>query len=165
MKIVNVKITELKPNKQNPRQIKEADYLRLKESIEKFGLLDPIIVNEHPKRKNVVIGGHQRLRVARDLGHTTVPVIYTALTLAMEKELNLRLNKNGGEWDKDALANYFDLEDLIYVGFKHTDLGLNIDKIDLPKEKPVDLSDIEEKEVCKCTRCEECAHNCSLCNI
>jgi hypothetical protein len=144
MKIVNVPIKELKPNKQNPRQIKEADYLRLKESIEKFGLIDPIIVNSNKKRKNVVIGGHMRLRVASELAYATVPVIYLDLTLPKEKELNLRLNKNGGEWDKDALANYFELEDLIDIGFKHVELGLNIDKIDLPKE--VDLLDEEEAE-------------------
>ena len=44
-------------------------------------------------------------------------------------ELNIRLNKSGGDWDFDLLSN-FEIEELKEWGFKEIELGLNIDKID-----------------------------------
>ena len=46
-----------------------------------------------------------------------------------ERELNIRLNKNSGEFDMDILANEFDIDELVDWGFKHIDLDVNIDKI------------------------------------
>ena len=43
--------------------------------------------------------------------------------------MNIRLNKNTGEFDIDILANEFDIDNLVDWGFKHIDLGLNVDKI------------------------------------
>ncbi len=57
MHITSVKISKLKPALYNPRQITNKQYNDLKESITKFGLVDPIIVN----KDMTVIGGHQRL--------------------------------------------------------------------------------------------------------
>ena len=59
MKIELIKINKLKPAEYNPRQITTKQYNDLKESIEKFDLVDPIIVN----KDMTVIGGHQRLKV------------------------------------------------------------------------------------------------------
>jgi len=66
----------------------------LMESIRQYGLVDPIIVNSLPERKNVVIGGHFRLESAKALAIKEVPVLYLSLSLEREKELNLRLNQN-----------------------------------------------------------------------
>lgn len=98
---------------------KQADDLT--ESIRTFGMVDPIIVNRNPARENVVIGGHQRLRVAMAEGLGSVPVVYLDLTEEQERELNLRLNNNQGQWDWDALAN-FDQALLEKVGFDSADL-------------------------------------------
>jgi ParB-like chromosome segregation protein Spo0J len=65
MEIVQVKIEELKPATYNPRKWSDKAVADLKESIKKFGIVDPIIANGAPKRKNIVIGGHFRLMVAR----------------------------------------------------------------------------------------------------
>lgn len=60
--VVNI----LKPATYNPRRWDKSAKLQLKQSIKKFGMVDPIIVNNAPKRKNIVIGGHFRLEVAKD---------------------------------------------------------------------------------------------------
>lgn len=121
MQVVQVKVGLLKPADYNPRQMTEKQAKDLTESIRLFGLVDPIIVNSHKGRQNVVIGGHQRLQVALSEGFQTVPVVYVDLEPKRERELNLRLNKNLGEWDWDALAN-FDKEVLQSVGFDSADL-------------------------------------------
>lgn len=122
MQIVTVSISDLIPAEYNPRQLTAEQHRQLRESIERFGLVDPIIVNDHEDRKNIVIGGHQRLHVAKELGFTEVPVVYLNLEEPLERELNLRLNKNTGEWNMDMLANHFDEQLLIDVGFSDIEL-------------------------------------------
>ena len=105
IKITIVHMKELKGADYNPRKWDDAAVDNLKASILKFGVVDPVIVNSAPKRKNVVIGGHFRLHVLKQIGWTAVPVVYVNVPdLAAEKELNLRLNKNAGEWDYALLA-------------------------------------------------------------
>ena len=106
MNIVYVPIGDLRLSEYNPRQMTEKQAADLEASIRKFGLVDPLIVNRHPERKNVVIGGHQRLKVARACGIDTVPVVYVELDEGQEKELNLRLNKNTGEWDLECAGSF-----------------------------------------------------------
>jgi ParB-like chromosome segregation protein Spo0J len=60
----------------------------------------------------------------------TIPCVMLDLSKEEERELNIRLNKNTGEFDMDILANEFDIDELTDWGFKHIDLDLNIDKID-----------------------------------
>ena len=125
MKIEKVKISELKQAEYNPRRMTKKQYEDLKASLEKFGLVDPIIINSD----NTVIGGHQRLKIVRELGASEVPTVRVNLSKEDEKELNIRLNKNTGEFDLDILANNFDMEELKDWGFKDIELGFNIDKI------------------------------------
>ena len=129
MKITLVNINSLNPAEYNPRQISNKQYEDLKASMEKFGCVDPIIININPERLNVVIGCHQRLRILRELGAEKVPTVSVNLSEEDERELNVRLNKSGGEWDMDILANEFDIVDLKEWGFKDIELGFNIDKI------------------------------------
>jgi len=129
MKITLVNINSLNPAEYNPRQISNKQYEDLKASMEKFGCVDPIIININPDRQNVVVGGHQRLRILRELGAEKVPTVSVNLSEKDERELNVRLNKSGGEWDMDILANEFDVVDLKEWGFKDIELGFNIDKI------------------------------------
>ena len=46
------------------------------------------------------------------------------------EELNIRLNKNTGNWDFDALANRFEVPDLLEWGFDERELQLAIPIID-----------------------------------
>lgn len=122
IQITQVSITELNPAAYNPRKHDKQSADQLKESITKFGLVDPIIVNEAPERKNIVIGGHFRLEVAKEMGFETIPVVYVNIPdIEKEKELNLRLNKNTGEWDWNLLAD-FDSTFLDSVGFTSEEL-------------------------------------------
>ena len=107
----------------NPRQLTKEQYRNLRDSIERFGFVDPVIINKHPERENIVIGGHQRIRIAEDMGMEKVPCVELNLSLDKERELNVRLNRNVGEWDWDALANYFDVGELAEWGFKEEELG------------------------------------------
>ena len=106
----------------NPRQLTKEQYKNLKDSIKRFGLVDPVIINKNKDRENIVIGGHQRLKIAKDLNIEKIPCVELDLTIDQEKELNVRLNKNTGEWDWDALGNYFDVESLIDWGFTNEEL-------------------------------------------
>ena len=108
MKIEKVKISELNPAEYNPRRMTNKQYEDLKNSLEKFGLVDPIIINAD----NTVVGGHQRLRIMRELGAELVPIVRVNLSKKDEKELNIRLNKNTGEFDLDVLANNFEVDEL-----------------------------------------------------
>lgn len=126
MEIINVKISELKPAEYNPRAMTEKEAADLTESIKRFGMVDPIVVNRHVGRENIVIGGHQRLKIGGQLGFGAVPVVYVDLPLEKERELNLRLNKNLGHWDWDMLAN-FDEKMLLDIGFQDIELDKNFD--------------------------------------
>ncbi len=122
IKIVDVKIEDLKPAIYNPRKWSEDAVAGLAASIKQFGLVDPIIANGAENRRNVVVGGHFRLKVANDLGYKEVPVVYLDIPdETKEKELNLRLNKNLGDWDYELLAE-FDESLLTDVGFDSEEL-------------------------------------------
>ena len=125
MKVEKISINKLKPAGYNPRQISKKQYNDLRQSIEKFGLVDPIIIN----KDFTVIGGHQRLKVCKELKYKEIDCVALFLTKEEEIELNIRLNKSGGDWDFDLLSN-FEIEELKEWGFKEIELGLNIDKID-----------------------------------
>lgn len=131
---VEVPINELIPADYNPRKHDDAASEQLKQSILRFGLVDPVISNSSPERKNIIIGGHFRWEVARELGYETVPVVYVDIPdLEKEKELNLRLNKNTGEFDWNLLAK-FDESFLSDVGFSTEELD-DIFKLDISPEE------------------------------
>ena len=144
MKITLVNINSLNPAKYNPRQITNKQYLDLKSSMEKFGCVDPIIININPERLNVVVGGHQRLRILREFGAEKVPTV--SVNLSEEDELNVRLNKSGGDFDMEILANEFDIVDLKEWGFKDTDFGFNIDKIN-PQDEWGGMPEFENEDL------------------
>ena len=95
---------DLIPADYNPRKdLKpgDAEYEKLKRSIEQFGYVEPVIWN---KTTGFVVGGHQRLKVLLDMGITEVECVVVELDAEKEKALNIALNKISGEWDKDKLA-------------------------------------------------------------
>jgi DNA modification methylase len=123
LNIVTMPVGELSAAVYNPRSWSAKATADLKESIKRFGMVDPIIANSAPGRKNIVIGGHFRLHIAVELGMPTVPVVYVNLSdIEREKELNLRLNRNTGDWDFTLLKE-FDTSFLLDVGFDDIDLS------------------------------------------
>ena len=122
MKIVNYDIDKIIFAEYNPRELTKDQHKQLTDSINRFGLVDPLIINTHKDRANILVGGHQRLKIAKELGFKDVPCVEVDLTLDKEKELNVRLNKNTGQWDWDSLANYFDAGELLEWGFTEDEL-------------------------------------------
>ncbi len=123
LQIIWVPIDELRPAAYNPRVHSPEQEAQLTESIKRFSVVEPIVVNGAPGRKNIVIGGHFRLSVLRKLGYATVPVVYVHIpSLERERELNIRLNKNVGDWSWDLLKE-FDTDFLKDVGFDAGELA------------------------------------------
>ena len=87
-----VSILDLRTADYNPRDITEKNYNKLKDNIKQYGILQPLIVNKNKERKNIIIGGHQRYRIANELGLKKVPVKYLNVDLHTEKKLNLSFN-------------------------------------------------------------------------
>lgn len=112
-------LDELRPAAYNPRKkLKPGDkeYEKIKNSIQEFGYVEPIIVNYD----RTVIGGHQRLTVLRDLGYTEAQCVVLHIEDENKvKALNIALNKITGAWNEQLLADL--LVDLQSVDF-NTDL-------------------------------------------
>ena len=98
---------------------------------------------------NTIIGGHQRINILKakygaNGMEVDVRVPSRELTKQEEQELNIRLNKNLGEWDFDALAN-FDEELLKDIGFESQELDkiFQIDTTpeddDVPEQRQSDI--------------------------
>ncbi len=144
IKIEHVSIDALKASEHNPRRWPEDKTAMLRESIRRFGLVDPIICNSASGRENVVMGGNFRLSVAKELGYTEIPVVYVKIEdLKRERELTIRLNKNTGEWDLDILAT-FDAVLLKDIGFTSEELDDVFADLD-PESETFDLKHELEK--------------------
>lgn len=122
-----VEIEKLNPAKYNPRvelRPEMREWEHLVQSIQEFGLVEPIIWNE---RTGNVVGGHQRLEVLRYLGHDTVPCSIVNLDDYDEKLLNIALNKIQGEWDYEKLEEILkdlDTEVAELSGFSADEIAL-----------------------------------------
>lgn len=104
MEIQKIDAASLLPADYNPRKdLKpgDAEYEKLKRSLEQFGYVEPVIWNKTTGR---VVGGHQRLKVLMDMGVTEVECVVIEMDEDREKALNIALNKISGDWDKEKLA-------------------------------------------------------------
>lgn len=134
MKIEKMNISKLNPAEYNPRknlQPGDAEYEKLKRSMEQFGYVEPVVWNKTTGR---VIGGHQRLKVLVDLGLKEVDCVVVEMDEEQEKALNIALNKINGEWDTDKLAMLIsDLQgsdfDVSLTGFEEAEIADLFEKI------------------------------------
>ena len=131
MKIVVKKIKDLKPAEYNPRLLTSKAEEDIRKSLEIFGFVDPVIINTFEGRENVIIGGHQRVKVWGKMGNTTVPCVELSLNPTLEKELNIRLNANTGSFDWQMLEAEFSKEDLLEWGFEANDFPIEKEKTDV----------------------------------
>jgi DNA modification methylase len=126
--IEKIPASKLNPAAYNPRKdLKPGDkeYEKLKRSISEFGYVEPVIWN---KQTGNVVGGHQRLKVLLDLGHTEVDCVVVDLDEQREKALNLALNKIQGEWDESKLAAI--MADFEATSFDVSITGFDADEVD-----------------------------------
>ena len=127
MNIQKIKIDKLIPATYNPRKNlkpSDAEYVKIKNSIEKFGFVSPLVIN----KDMTVIGGHQRLKVLKDLGITEVECIVVDLDKTNEKALNIALNKIQGDWDEEKLEAL--LQELKLEDFDTNLTGFDFDEVD-----------------------------------
>lgn len=146
MQIEKIKITDIYPADYNPRTISKDEKTKLKNSIDNFGIVEPILINLHNNR---IIGGHQRFDVLLDQ-YILDNDLYAELNLLklndsygwvfpdndkdlssedMEKALNLVLNntKVMGTFDGEKLAQVFN--ELNESGFNTSLTGFNNEDI------------------------------------
>lgn len=153
LKIVYVSVSDLRLSTYNPRRHTPEAMAGLKESLKRFGTVDPVIANSAPKRKNILIGGHMRLKALKELGFKEAPVVYLNIPdIKKEKELNIRLNRNTGEFDFELLAK-FDESFLADIGFNSEELDTIFAEEDTPEEfdlkKELAKLDIKKIEIKK----------------
>ena len=112
-----IHVDNLIPADYNPRRLTDKAKYDIKESLNTFGFVLPVVVNINPDRLNVIVGGHQRYTIAKEMGIKEIPCLTVDLPIEKEKELNIRLNKNTAHWDIDKLREVFADEDLTEWGF------------------------------------------------
>ena len=121
-----VKISDVKPNPNNPRTIKDDKFKQLVKSIKDFPEmleLRPIVVNDDM----IVLGGNMRLKACKEAGLKDIPIIKASnLTEQQQKEFIIKDNVGFGEWDWDNLANEWKAEELAEWG------------LDVPIEEQID---------------------------
>lgn len=98
--VEQVAIKDLKAAKYNPRKITKKEIEKLKHSINEYGMIQNIVINAD----GTIIGGHQRIQACAELGIKEVPAIRLNLSEEKEKALNIALNKIGGTFDEQVLA-------------------------------------------------------------
>lgn len=138
MEIKELSLKDLKPAAYNPRKkLKKGDkeYEKIKQSLLKFGYVDPIIVN----KDMTVIGGHQRLTVLKDLDYETAKCVIVDLPKEDEKALNIALNKITGQWDEALLAE-------LLVDLQESDFNLDLTGFEPPEIDDI-LSNVHDKEL------------------
>lgn len=138
--ITTVKISDIKPNPNNPRLIKDDKFKKLVQSIKDFPemlSLRPIVVNDDM----IVLGGNMRLKACKEAGLKEVPIIKASeLSEEQQREFIIKDNVGFGEWDWDSLANEWDVEQLTEWGLDLPDFN-NINYSEKNEEVDIDSLD------------------------
>jgi DNA modification methylase len=131
-----VSINNIKPNKNNPRTIKDDKFKKLVKSLQEFpdmAKVRPIVVN----KDMIVLGGNMRLKAMKEAGWKEVPVEVVDWSEEHQREFIIKDNVGFGEWEWDVLANEWDAEQL-------TDWGLDIPDFKVEAEAEEDDFDVPE---------------------
>lgn len=134
-----VDLSDLIPYERNPRKISKENFFRLKKSIQELGYHQRVICNASSDGKYRIIGGHQRLKIFRELGWKQLTILTPdrELSDAEFRRLLVQDNLPFGEHDFDILMEDFDREELL-------DWGMSEDL--LPRETIIDPEEDELPE-------------------
>lgn len=149
MKIEKVKLSDLNSPSWNPRYITDEDFRKLKNSLETFGYVDPIIVNKHNMN---IVGGNQRYQALKKLGYKEIDVIFIdEPNLDKEKALNISLNKISGDWDTEKLNTLLEEIELSEVDVSLTGFDdFEIMEMSLLNEfNQINFDDLNENDLAK----------------
>jgi len=138
------KVVDLIPADYNPRTITDDKKEELIKSLNKLGMIMPVIIN----KDNKIIGGHQRIALMHDLKieEVDVRVPDRQLTDAEEKEANLTTNMSKGEWDWSKLIDNFNFDLMTGVGFGEKEISDQMDLRNIMEEKEEKFNIDEELE-------------------
>lgn len=141
MKLEKISLEELISPEYNPRSITIPEMNKLKRSLEEFGYIDPLIVNDVNMH---IVGGNQRYHALKELGYTEADVVFIhEPNISREKGLNIALNRISGDWDYPKLNNILDELvidtefDISLTGFDNLDLnmlGEDLENLDLGED-------------------------------
>jgi len=156
MQIEVMPINQIKIASYNPRKdlkLGDPEYEKLKKSILEFDMVEPLVWN---KRTKNLVGGHQRLKVLKELGVENVEVSVVDLSEVKEKALNIALNKISGEWDfprlKDLLEELDTGEmDMGITGFDMKEIEDLMTQFHVPEDGLTDDDAVPEdvETICK----------------
>jgi hypothetical protein len=142
LKIVDIPLEDLEKMlwDKNPRWMPDQQMESLQASLQEFGAVEPIIVNEPNKQ---VIGGHQRIKAAIAIAQNSklksLPAVLVDLDPARQAALNLLLNKTKGTWDYDKLGQLlaeFEPDQLTVTGFEKLEIDSILASVNLEDEIP-----------------------------
>ena len=138
MNIEKANINELISPDWNPRQITEEELQKLETSLNEFGYIEPIIVNDVNMH---IVGGNQRCKALKQLGYDEVDVVYVHIEdIHKEKACNVALNKISGDWDNDKLKVVLEEIELSPIDVSLT--GFNeIELTEMEIKEPVDVAE------------------------
>lgn len=151
-----MKLADINPAPYNPRKTLVAgdvQYEALSKSLERFGLVEPLVVNT---RTGNLVGGHQRMNVLTAQGATEAEVVTIDVSEEDERLLNVALNKIDGEWDwgkLDDLLQELDPADIEFTGFDPSSISFSDDSVGesddfptLPNDGPLEVKNSSEDE-------------------
>lgn len=95
----NVPIGDVTGSEYNPRAITEEALVSLQQSIKRFGLVKPLIVNS---ANNVITAGHQRKKAAEAIGMTHLPCV-SINSPSLQDEILFNLMHNSIETSKTSI--------------------------------------------------------------
>ena len=149
MDIQKIAIDKINHAKYNPRKnLKpgDAEYEKLKRSIEEFGYVEPVIWN---KKTGNICGGHQRFKILTALGYKEVDCVVVEMNEDKEKALNIALNKVSGDWDVPLLTDL--LKDLDTSGFDVSLTGFDIAELNelLDSSQDMNIKDSDTIQIIK----------------
>jgi hypothetical protein len=144
-------VSQIKPNPNNPRLIKDDKFKKLVQSIKDF----PDMLNKRPivvNKDMIVLGGNMRLKACIEAGMKDVPVIVADWSEEQQREFIIKDNVSGGEWDWDVLANEWDAKQVADWGLDISDFS----KQDFSdKNEEIDIDSLDSQMIIKLQYTEE----------
>lgn len=121
-KVERMKLDDLNPAVYNPRKISVEAFNGLGKSLDRFGMLVPIVWN---KRTGNIVGGHQRYKQLKERGETETDVVVVDMNDTDEVALNIALNSKAirGDFTIDAIKELEKAQ--VQMGSKFNDVLLN----------------------------------------
>ena len=158
-RIIEIEIERLRPFKEHPFQVKDdKEMFLLQESIEKYGILNPLIVRPVPDGYYEIISGHRRKHAAEKLGYRKVLVIIRVLSEddSILSMVDSNLHRERISYSEKAFAYKMKQEAMKHQGSR-TDLtlGQNVPKFKRTTEAIADGTGESYKQIQRYIRLTE----------